>query len=65
MSENEVQTGRETGYKTPAWVKTFGIIALLLAVLIIGIMLFGGEHGPGRHIPSATATEIHVEATEQ
>lgn len=39
-------------YNTPRWVKVLGIIALVL-VLLIGIMLlFGGEHGPGRHMPS-------------
>lgn len=44
-------------YSTPRWVKVFGIIALGLILLIV-IMMFtgvGGEHGPGRHIPSGDA----------
>lgn len=38
----------------PRWVKVFGIIALFL-VLLAGIIMvtgIGGQHGPGRHIPS-------------
>jgi hypothetical protein len=41
-------------YSTPRWVKIAGIIALGL-VLLIGIVLLtgvGGDHGPGRHLPS-------------
>jgi hypothetical protein len=37
-------------YSTPRWVKLFGIATLIL-VLLIGIMLLIGEHGPGRHSP--------------
>jgi hypothetical protein len=48
---------RRSTYSTPRWVKVFGIIALVL-VLLIGIMLLsGGEHGPGRHLPPASVTE--------
>ncbi len=39
----------------PRWVKVFGIIALLVAVLIAIMLLSGGgpgRHGPGRHVPS-------------
>jgi len=41
---------------TPRWVKVFGIIALVLVLLVV-IMMFagGGNHGPGRHIPSGGA----------
>ena len=45
-------------YSTPRWVKIVGIIALVL-VLLVGIMLLtgvGGDHGPGRHIPSGGHT---------
>ena len=44
-------------YSTPRWVKIVGIIALVL-VLLVGIMLLtgvGGDHGPGRHMPSGGA----------
>jgi hypothetical protein len=53
-------TGVETGCGSPPgiplWVKVFGIVALVLALLVIIMMLAGGgSHGPGRHIPSADA----------
>ncbi|MGI8838819.1 MAG: hypothetical protein ACR2H4_19585 [Pyrinomonadaceae bacterium] len=41
-------TGDDTG-GTPLWVKVFGIIAIVLALLFVILMLTG--HGPGRHIP--------------
>jgi hypothetical protein len=36
---------------TPRWVKVFGIVALVVALLVITIMLMGGAggHGPQRH----------------
>jgi hypothetical protein len=35
-------------------VKVFGIVVLILALLIAGIVLtgVGGQHGPRRHIPA-------------
>ena len=50
----EEDTPRAGPPPTPGWVKVFGIITLVLALMVI-IMIFtgvGGEHGPGRHIPS-------------
>jgi hypothetical protein len=46
----------DTGVRpgTPRWVKVFGIIVIVL-VLLAGIIMFtgiGGQHGPGRHMPS-------------
>ena len=44
-------------YSTPRWVKIVGIIALVL-VLLLGILFLtgvGGDHGPGRHMPSGGA----------
>jgi hypothetical protein len=38
----------EPTYRTPRWVKVLGIIALI-SVLLLGILLLTGEHGPGRH----------------
>jgi hypothetical protein len=35
---------------TPRWVKVFGIIALLVALLVVVMLLLGGNHGPGRHM---------------
>jgi hypothetical protein len=36
---------------TPTWVKLFAAIVVLL-LLIVGLMLIGGEHGPGVHMPT-------------
>ena len=44
-------------YSTPRWVKIVGIIVIVL-VLLVGTLMFagvGGEHGPGRHMPSGGA----------
>ena len=44
-------------YHTPRWVKIIGIIALVL-MLLLGILHLtglGGNHGPGRHLPSGGA----------
>jgi ABC-type transporter Mla subunit MlaD len=48
--DGEVTTG------TPRWVKVFGIIAIVVALLFV-IMLAagGGRHGPSRHaLPEAS-----------
>ena len=38
----------------PRWVKVFVITALGLALLmVVAMLLFGGQHGPGRHLSSA------------
>jgi len=40
----------------PRWVKAFGIIAMVGALLVIGLMIVGGgSHGPDRHAPPAGA----------
>ena len=38
---------------TPGWVKVFGVIAIVLVLLVVLLLtgVFGGEHGPRRHIP--------------
>ncbi|MCT1629469.1 hypothetical protein M3B04_11110 [Corynebacterium sanguinis] len=34
----------------PRWVKTAGIIALVVVVLVVLVLVFGdGNHGPSRH----------------
>jgi hypothetical protein len=38
----------------PRWVKVFVITALGLALLmVVAMLLSGGQHGPGRHLSSA------------
>lgn len=46
---------QEDLHSTPGWVKVFGIVAAVLAALIV-VVLFagGGRHGPGRHMPAAS-----------
>jgi hypothetical protein len=34
---------------TPRWVKVFGALALVAVVLVVILLLSGGDHGPGRH----------------
>jgi hypothetical protein len=34
---------------TPAWVKVFAIIAVILLVAFVVSLLLGVEHGPGGH----------------
>lgn len=53
----------------PRWVKVSLIVAAVLVVLLVaGMLIGGGQHGPGRHlnssagldtaaVPSATASE--------
>ena len=54
--ETDDDTGVSTGAPTtgmPRWVKAFVIVAIVLAVLAVLLLtgVFGGDHGPGRHIP--------------
>lgn len=47
---------RPHGPKTPRWVKVTGVVvALLVALLVVGLLVRGGQHGPGRHTQSAAA----------
>jgi hypothetical protein len=41
----------------PRWAKVIGIIviALILLLVILKITGVGGDHGPGRHLPSGNA----------
>ncbi|MDN4607936.1 hypothetical protein [Sporosarcina highlanderae] len=53
---------RESNSKTPRWVKVSGIIAIVLVLLVVLIMIVsGGKHGPGRHLPSSIGVEQSVE----
>ena len=49
-------TGRPTYPGTPRWVKVSGVVTLVLVLLVvIVIVVSGGNHGPGRHMPSGDA----------
>ena len=47
--EREDRTHRGQTAGPPRWVKVSGIIALALIVLLLIVLLAGGNHGPGRH----------------
>ena len=45
-------SGREPGPGAPRWVKVGLIVAGVFALLlIIGMLVVGGQHGPGQHLP--------------
>jgi hypothetical protein len=42
----------ETYEGTPGWVKTLLVIGVILGVLLLLVLIFGGgRHGPGGHVP--------------
>lgn len=46
---------------TPTWVKISGVIAIVLVLLIVTLLLFGGgNHGPGRHAQGGETIEQSV-----
>jgi len=56
IDDIRVRPDRTSPPATPRWVKVFGIIALVLILLVVIAMLVGGgNHGPGRHMPSGGA----------
>jgi hypothetical protein len=60
-SDNDTENSAESDHGpagAPRWVKIFGIIALIVALLVAIMLLtgIGGDHGPGRHTSSA---DIH------
>lgn len=58
MSQIHDEPASGSTYRTPRWVKVFGIIivVLILVVVVVFATGIGGEHGPGRHMPSGDAT---------
>jgi hypothetical protein len=65
--EREKSADRGPTAGPPRWVKISAIIALALALLVLIVLLAGGNHGPGRHQSSpghggqlpSVATAVH------
>lgn len=56
---------REPTTPAPRWVKVTGAIALVVALLVAAMLLFGGgQHGPGRHSSSAAGHSLGSSAGE-
>ncbi|HET9224866.1 MAG TPA: hypothetical protein VFO07_20300 [Roseiflexaceae bacterium] len=58
---------QETGGRpsTPRWVKLFGIVVIVLALLFVISLLAGVQHGPGLHTPSSSAGGRTLPSSEQ
>ena len=52
MAQSPLEPGHGSASGTPRWVKVFGIIILVLALLFVISQLAGVRHGPGLHTPS-------------
>jgi hypothetical protein len=49
----------------PRWVKIFALVAAGVVLLLIGGMLIaGGEHGPGRHLGAAVTPSLLAMTTQ-
>ncbi len=54
---------RGTRPETPRWVKALALGAVAVAFVIIVVMLVaGGEHGPGRHAGSVDSLRAAIQA---
>jgi hypothetical protein len=49
LSPRDASLDRDAG--TPRWVKVSGLIALALILVVVIMLIAGGDHGPGRHSP--------------
>ena len=67
MSQPQDRPNLGSSYRTPGWVKVFGIIALIVVLLLVVGMLTGrlgpaGGHGPQLHMPSSNVNETAGDA---
>lgn len=53
--DTDVRPTEDQPPSTPRWVKAFGIIGIVLVLLFVIMRLAGGNHGPGRHMPTGGA----------
>jgi len=44
--------------RRPRWVLVAGIIGIVVALMVLIFLLAGGNHGPGRHLPSGADISI-------
>lgn len=59
--DNSVVPDRGSPPGMPRWVKVFGVIAGIVALLIIAAMfIVGGEHGPGRHLHGGESSAARI-----
>ena len=63
MTQMHVQDDSGLSYITPRWVKVLAIFIIVL-VLLLGIMIVTGNHGPGRHISSGSDSDGHTSPIE-
>lgn len=54
-AQREAEPGGERG--APRWVRVFAIVTAVLIALLVTVMLFGGHHGPGRHLSLAVVAD--------
>lgn len=58
---SNIDSPSEKPPRTPRWVIVFGIIAIIIVLLVVGLKLYGdGQHGPMRHLQSFNAFEQGV-----
>jgi hypothetical protein len=62
MSKTPLEVNQSSVYRTPRWVKWFGIVTLI-AIVLLAVIILTGDHGPGRHMPSAGQNGTSVETT--
>ena len=59
--ESESPVGRPTEEPgMPRWVKISLFIAAAIAIIIVVLLLFGGDHGPSRHMALNDADGAYV-----
>lgn len=56
--DRDMGTGRRSTEGTPRWVKAFAVVGLVVALLLIIVALLPGRHGPGRHLPSDSGSDL-------
>ena len=63
MSQIPVEHDSGLTYSTPRWVKGLAAFILVL-ILLLGVMVVTGGHGPGRHSSSGSDSGEHTSPIE-